>query len=718
MSSAPEVPAPPPRARSLSRRSAWLLLALILLLGAGLRLRGLDWGSFVRTGLHDGDGLPLSFEASKFHPRESETVRIAHELDGADPSFELYGVRFPASRSGHFYYFSLAAWLALLGSAFQSSAHAPLSDALLVAARAFSALAGVLAIWGVYWLARRLFRGRLPGLWAAFVLACLPLALQASHFASEDSLAGLLSVLALGLAARAGRRPGWLSVSAAGAGVGLACATSLYLLPLLLPLVWWCAGRRPQQSSSPSPAAPRTGEGWQRLRGLISLRPAAAIALAVLSFALLSPSSWLHPRHYWLGQVDINADGDLDDSEDLGPGSLRVHAFSLLADFPSEELQTERGRMHLAQAPAVLYTLRRVLPSLVGWPLMVCLAAGCLLSLWDRRRRALPVALFGLLATLLYSSLQLKLLAPMRMLAPVFALLAGRALSALWSGRPRLPMRALATLVAAHLLLFGLAFSSLYSQPDPRAAALRWMAEKYPKGAVVVTERGPNGLREALPASLEPAARELDIRGLALTYESRYSAEAIDLEMVTGLTRVGEIEEEAVEKAVAHPAWQDGTQLLSELLIAAGELDAETAEKARASYREAAVKRREADLNAICRGVSDEGSLRTIADVLNQGQLLVFSADRWAARETYRLAATYYAELFSEDTRYQVSDSRQVTADLYGLRLARVFSNPPTLWGIDFGGADAAPEVWRHDHPRVFVFERATRPQLTSYSFR
>ncbi len=665
---------PPPPRRS------WLILLGLLLLGAGLRCAGLDWGTGARTGLEDLDGAPLSLEESGFSPVETSEVAIAASLDGVFPAVELYGVRFPANRSGHLYTYLLAGLLRLTGGADP--------DSQLLVARGFSAACGLLAIVAVFLLGRACGSPWL-GLAAALCLACLPLAVRTAHFAGPEALGGLLALLCLGACVAVQRSGRMLHAALAGAAAGAALASSIGLFPLLAAL-----------------AAPLFGSGSGKRR---AARVGCGLLLAALGFAALSPAAWLEPGAYWRGHVDLSGDGDYDDEEDIGPGSTRRHAYHFLAAFP-DDLQAGRGRLHLAGV-GVGYGLFSHLPALLGWPAMLASLAGLGLLCW--RRRAWPVALFALGSVGLALCLPLHPLAPWELLAPTLALALGELVLRLVRLGPG--GRLLAALLGLHLLLCACAIAGVYLRPDTRALALRTAEEGY-RGAMVVTERGPNGLLEALPAQLMPAARQLDIRQLSLNFAGRYTDEALDLSMVTGLSRVGEVGDEAVERAVEHPDWQEGTRLLSEILIEAGELSPAVVQKCRASYVAASNKRRETDLLATVTGVSEGELPRTIADHLAQGQLLVFSADRYAARGSFALAARYYRELFEEDVRYAV-DGGSVTGNLYGLREVAVFASPPELFGLPVGLSAGGPEVWRYDRPTVWLFARVARPKLTSYSY-
>jgi hypothetical protein len=205
-----------------------------------------------------------------------------------------------------------------------------------------------------------------------------------------------------------------------------------------------------------------------------------------------------------------------------------------------------------------------------------------------------------------------------------------------------------------HLAAFGLAFAALYGRQDPRAAAVQWAAAHAPAGTVVVLERGHNRLESILPPGLAPAPVVLDITSLFVTHELRFRPENVDPRLTP---------------------------------------DAVTAQQA-------------AELDWLCCQASGGGAIQTIPDHLAQGGLLIFTDDRYAARESFDLARVYYRELFTEATPLTTADGATVLANRYGFRLAAVFENAPSLWGLRFEPPDADLSFRQFDHPTVFVFER------------
>lgn len=114
--------------------------------------------------------------------------------------------------------------------------------------RSFVAFAGVLAVLGVYFLARELSRERDYALWAAALAACMPWAFQSTRISWDAPLGVTLLIWGLVLAYRYGQRDqrrwqevaGWL-----GAGVLLTLASYTYsplricalLMVLMLPFI-------------------------------------------------------------------------------------------------------------------------------------------------------------------------------------------------------------------------------------------------------------------------------------------------------------------------------------------------------------------------------------------------------------------------------------------------------------------------------------------------
>ncbi len=195
-----------------------LLLAIILAVGAALRLYGLDWD--------DGQWL---------HPDERQIYFVTLGLgwprslaEALSPASPL-NPRFFAYGSLPFYLLKLvAAGVGLLWPGFQPADH------LHLVGRSLAALCDLGTVYLTYRLARRLEIGR-PILAAALVSLAV-LHVQVAHFYTADPLLTMFVLLTLNLAADVAQGAGQVRWAALGIALGLALATKISALPLVLVL--------------------------------------------------------------------------------------------------------------------------------------------------------------------------------------------------------------------------------------------------------------------------------------------------------------------------------------------------------------------------------------------------------------------------------------------------------------------------------------------------
>jgi hypothetical protein len=200
--------------------SSYALLALVLLAGAALRLRGLDWG--LPFALHIDERL---FVAEK-------AIELERSLaDGGlpDPGITSYGI-LPL-------WLLVAARAVLLGAITNPGPPAyndPFAATILLA-RAISAIAGIASI-AVVWAWARRFGAR-TGLVAAALVAGFPALVQSSHFGTVESL--LVLGIAGGMLAgeRLAEQPTVRRALVAGVVWGAALSVKSPAAFLALPLV-------------------------------------------------------------------------------------------------------------------------------------------------------------------------------------------------------------------------------------------------------------------------------------------------------------------------------------------------------------------------------------------------------------------------------------------------------------------------------------------------
>lgn len=223
----------PPNARP----PAWVLLALVFLLAAGLRLAGI------------GYGLPAVFNADEPH---HVNVAVSFGRGSLNPGvfkyptlwmyalFAEYGVYF-LLWSG----FGLARTAQDFGSLFVWH-----PGGFYLLARLLSVLFSLLGVFFAARAADRLFGGK-AGLWAAALLAVSPTLVVSAHAAKPDSMMFCLAALAWLFAARFFQDGESRDLLLCGACAGLAASTQYTAAPLLLliPAAAWA--RRLQGGPGP-----------------------------------------------------------------------------------------------------------------------------------------------------------------------------------------------------------------------------------------------------------------------------------------------------------------------------------------------------------------------------------------------------------------------------------------------------------------------------------
>ncbi|MCB2225991.1 MAG: glycosyltransferase family 39 protein [Desulfarculaceae bacterium] len=196
------------RCNEIGRRVPWagMLLGLVMLLGLGLRLWGLDW---------PGD----------MHPDEWTSRMVAAFAGGS-----LY---YPHPVIWHQAFYLLAGWSyapaqflvgklsLLLGPSYAEVAVIP----HLLWGRLVVALLGTLNIWALYRLILACNLGRAAALTGALLLAVSPLLVVHSHYLTVDAPLALAVTLSLWAGVRLIADPRWWRYAVAGLAMGLTLTT-------------------------------------------------------------------------------------------------------------------------------------------------------------------------------------------------------------------------------------------------------------------------------------------------------------------------------------------------------------------------------------------------------------------------------------------------------------------------------------------------------------
>jgi hypothetical protein len=203
--------------------SPCLALAIILLIAAAFRFYGLAW---------DGGYL--------FHPDERKILLVASELRLPANALEFFSTESPLNPK-FFAYGSFPIYLLRLLSVFAPTPalSVPWREdfvGMALVGRALSALFDLGTIALTFLLTRRLYDAT-TGLLAAACLALTVLHIQLAHFYAVDTLLTMLVVATMYFAARFAQTRARRDAFAMGVAFGLAMATKVSALPLVVPIV-------------------------------------------------------------------------------------------------------------------------------------------------------------------------------------------------------------------------------------------------------------------------------------------------------------------------------------------------------------------------------------------------------------------------------------------------------------------------------------------------
>lgn len=451
----------------MSIRTQYVALVAILLVGTVLRFSGLDWGARSLDGfILDGEELPITragFSA------DAEMLYVAAESlsRGYFPVVTYASVEYHFTSYGTLFLY-LYRIFAEIGSWFGDyDAFGVVADDVnpsRIAGRVVSALSGVLLIW-VTWLVGRRVLGDPGALGAALLAAVLPMSVQAAHLATVDGLLGLWYGAVIWGSLRVLDTGELGDYLVTGVLIGLAVATKINGLFLLLPLGLAHLLRE------------------SRLLSLDGIRSAvlsksvyAGVGVSLLTWLILTPAAVFESSDYFTPDF-------------AGPYHV---LFSLRK--ASESVSAHRGWLHLEGASTYFYHLTDVFPLGLGWVVQVACLAGLVIAFAKRAPAVLLIAISFLVYYLLVARLPDK---PIRFFVPMataFACLVVYPAAFLTRRhKPAALVLALGVL-AAEPALRSTALATVYHAPDSRIEAARWIQVNLEVGDALMIERGHNGL--------------------------------------------------------------------------------------------------------------------------------------------------------------------------------------------------------------------------------
>jgi hypothetical protein len=315
--------------------------------------------------------------------------------------------------------------------------------------RLVSVAASALTVIVVYRLGSYAY-GQLAGVVGALVLALCTLAIQLAHFATPDSVVGLLLSLALLCLLVSAERPSHLRFALAGALVGIATGAEYHMALLAAPLVVASLLARP------------------RTRSRLAVSALAAIA----AYLVTNPYAVIDAHAFVAAQIH----------------TLRIRTVDSGIQY--------QGRFD-RYGPDILYVLRYPLGYGVGFPLAIWMTVSAIQAAWRRQRADLILLAWLIPYALLITLSPAKFIRYGAPLLPPLAVLSGRAMKDLWTVAPRRLRTVGVPLLAAGLIwtaVYDSAYAGLFSAPDPRFVAAQWLRAHVGQGQQVGLESLPTGL--------------------------------------------------------------------------------------------------------------------------------------------------------------------------------------------------------------------------------
>lgn len=336
--------------------------------------------------------------------------------------------------------------------------------------RAAGAIGSAVAI-ALLGVAAWMLAGARAGAITAWLAALSAGLVQASHFATTDSL--LMIWIAMLLHACAGLARGGRGGYALYAGVALGLTAATKMTGLVLLAIVPIAIAASAGGGGPLRSDRRIAGHWlgRSIAALATRRFALVVVSTLALYALLCPWAFFDREAYF----DV-------------PAHVSGRAV-FLSQYTDSDYEFWDWRFPYNGTTPFLYHLTHVIPYAVGVPVMLAGLAG-MGRWWRRDAVAARVALLAALPTfLLVGPWGVKTIRYVLPVVPGLLLGAGAWCARAWD-RGALA-RALVVLVIAAGCARGLAFTAMFREDDPRVLAGRWLLEHAERGDVVVV--GPEG---------------------------------------------------------------------------------------------------------------------------------------------------------------------------------------------------------------------------------
>ncbi|OGR88218.1 MAG: hypothetical protein A3A86_04290 [Elusimicrobia bacterium RIFCSPLOWO2_01_FULL_60_11] len=421
------------------------VLAVLLFTGLLIRLLGVHWG------------LPSkSLTLASYHPDEAfvfQSLENIQKTRSLNPGWiGLHYGTFHFYLSGVLLLAAKVLGLISLGSRDWMLANLGEADKMYLVIRYFSVFCGVLAVYAVFLLGRKVADTSV-GLWAAFFTAFSPILIEISYFAKLDALLPALVAFLLLVSMDYLERPSRKNLWLCGILAGLLASTRYNCGVMLLVPVYAL---------------------WQNRRGDFLKKTAVLASAALIAFILTTPYALLDIGTFIKG---------LD------------HMWNL---FSSGSPRQESRLMGIGQ---ILFTF---FPFAAGWPatlLFFLSVALVLIRKMTLQEKMLALSFASFFVLVSFSGIRFTYyIIP---LMPAFAVFLGLGLKTLSERLPRPAAVVLASLLILAQAGYSWAYSNLYSGVNTREAADAWITKNIPQGETIGMLRSyfwtPGLLRQKSP---------------------------------------------------------------------------------------------------------------------------------------------------------------------------------------------------------------------------
>ena len=444
----------------MNKQNHWRKWALVCMVaGCVLRFAGLTRGSsdfVLPEQARRGETTAFYY----FHPDEQLVIGAALQpLDLLNPPFTVYGLLPVYLLRG---VLKTAAFT--LGREELAFSSPESIRQIYYIARTLAVLLSCATLWLVWTTGKRYFTPSAAGLGLTFV-AFAPGAIQQAHFFIVDGMFLLLSVAAIYATLRAVEAGDRIWYIAAGVLIGATAAVRLNGLSLGLVLL---AGHLLKEwTEGETRSWIRVGRSLTRPHLWMAGGAALGILLLVEPFLVTSPARLLRAESVM----------------DFG------HAMAIVR---GEILQT--WVLTDLHSTPYLDQWFDLWPLVSGWPLTWIFLFGAGYVLWNRDLYRGLMLIWCMVYFLPIGGLQAKAVRYVIPLLPFLSLFAGALCTSCWRWAAPVKWRWIARaalgLLVLHAIIYGLAFTRIYTVEDSRLQAGRWMEQNVPAGSKVGLEGG------------------------------------------------------------------------------------------------------------------------------------------------------------------------------------------------------------------------------------